>query len=114
MGLRHDYDGDRLIWNWELNPDQYPGWGDMVARWADEGIRVLTYVSPFFSDPSNFTKPELLEHNFYQEGLANGYFVKKRNEAGEEVPYKLHSLSIEFCMLDPTNPQGKRMVPMLM
>jgi alpha-glucosidase len=25
VGLRHDWDGDRLIWNWEVNYDYYPG-----------------------------------------------------------------------------------------
>ena len=26
VGLRHGSDGDRLIWNWEINYDWYPGW----------------------------------------------------------------------------------------
>jgi hypothetical protein len=25
VGLQHSWDGDRLIWNWELNNDHYPG-----------------------------------------------------------------------------------------
>lgn len=25
VGLRHNWDGDRLIWNWEVNYDWYPG-----------------------------------------------------------------------------------------
>lgn len=25
VGLQHSWDGDRLIWNWELNKDHYPG-----------------------------------------------------------------------------------------
>ena len=25
VGLQHSWDGDRLIWNWELNVDHYPG-----------------------------------------------------------------------------------------
>ncbi len=25
VGLQHSWDGDRLIWNWELNMDHYPG-----------------------------------------------------------------------------------------
>lgn len=25
VGMRHSWDGDRLIWNWELNKDWYPG-----------------------------------------------------------------------------------------
>ena len=98
VGLRHSYDGDRLIWNWELNPEWYPNWNDMVSLWETRGTKVLTYLNPFFSDPSNFTKSS--RHNFYQEGIKNGYFIM--NSSSE--PYKMHSLSIEFCMLDLTNP----------
>lgn len=75
VGLRHSWDGDRLIWNWEVNYDWYPGWKDMVDGWAAMDTRVLTYINPFFSDPSNFTTQS--RHNFYQEGIENGYFVKK-------------------------------------
>jgi alpha-glucosidase len=25
VGIRHSWDGDRLIWNWEVNSDWYPG-----------------------------------------------------------------------------------------
>ncbi|KAJ1417898.1 hypothetical protein B484DRAFT_146012 [Ochromonadaceae sp. CCMP2298] len=52
VGLQHSWDGDRLIWNWELNRDWYPEWDVMVGRWAKRGTRVLTYMSPFFSNPS--------------------------------------------------------------
>jgi len=98
VGLRHSWDGDRLIYNWEVNYDWYPGWGDMVRGWAAEGTRVLTYVNPHFSDPSEFTNQS--RHNFYQEGVENGYFVKRADGS----PYTLFSLSIEFCMVDLTNP----------
>lgn len=101
VGLRHSpIDGDRLIWNWEVNYDWYPGWQDMVGGWANEGIRVLTYINPFFSDPTNFTAT--VRQNFFKEGIEKGFFVKNQN--GE--PYRMHSLTIEFCMIDPTNPEA--------
>ena len=83
VGLRHSWDGDRLIWNWEVNYDWYPGWKAMVDNWAADDTRVLTYINPFFSDPSNFTNQS--RHNFYQEGIDNGYFVKKV----DGTPYKM-------------------------
>jgi alpha-glucosidase len=122
VGMRHAWDGDRLIWNWEVNYDWYPGWDNMVLQWASLGTRVLTYISPFFSDPRNFTSPSSIRHNFYEEGINNGYFVQMQsqdittinNSSSNSttttttttllVPYTLHSLSIEFCMLDTTNP----------
>ena len=92
----------------------------MVSQWADLGTRVLTYISPFFSDPRNFTSPSSIRRNFYQEGITNGYFVQRQSQDDSSsnnnvnssssgtgislVPYSLHSLSIEFCMLDTTNP----------
>jgi alpha-glucosidase len=98
VGLRHSYDGDRLIWNWEVNYDWYPGWNDMVNGWAEAGTRVLTYLNPFFSDPTDFTTQS--RNNFYREGIENGYFIMK----SDGTVYKMYSLSIEFCMLDLTNP----------
>ncbi len=80
-----------------------PGWDGMVGSWAAQGTRVLNYISPFFSDPTGFTDPSEPRNNFYQQGLEGGYFVKHADGS----PYKLYSLSIEFCMLDPTNPAGR-------
>ena len=68
VGLRHGSDGDRLIWNWELNQEHYPGWHEMVASWEREGMKVLTYINPFFSDPTNFTSHS--NRNFYREGIS--------------------------------------------
>jgi sulfoquinovosidase len=95
--LRHGTDGDRLIWNWELNYEYYPGWHEFTQTWRNAGIRVLTYINPFFSDPTNYTASS--RRNFYQEGVQNGYFVKHN----DGTPYIMKSLTIEFCMLDPTN-----------
>jgi alpha-glucosidase (family GH31 glycosyl hydrolase) len=99
VGLRHSYDGDRLIWNWEVNPEWYPNWNAMVKSWHDRGTRVLTYLNPFFSDPTNYTNTS--RHNFVQDGLHNHYFIY--NSITSE-PYLMSSLSIEFYMLDLTNP----------
>jgi alpha-glucosidase len=104
VGMRHSWDGDRLIWNWELNRDYYPDWRNMTNSWDEDGTKVLTYISPFFSDPTGFADAK---NNYYQEGLIGDgnvtYFV--RNADG--TPYKMKSLSIEFCMLDPTNPKAR-------
>lgn len=72
----------------------------MVNSWANDDIRVLTYINPFFSDPANYTSS--YRRNFYREGIERGYFVKKVDGS----PYTLYSLSIEFTMLDPTNPEA--------
>jgi alpha-glucosidase len=116
VGRRHSWDGDRLIWNWQLDPATYPNWTQMVRAWnaarppASPEIRVLTYLNPFFSDPSNFTDTGRAGfRNFFAEGLARGYFVQRpaADGAGTE-PYLQQSLSITFATLDVTNAAAVR------
>ncbi len=73
----------------------------MTATWSQRGTRVLTYMSPFFSDPSAYsTSTTAFRHNFFQEGVAQGYFIHNTNQS----TYMMYSLSIKFAMLDLTNP----------
>ena len=73
----------------------------MVSLWHTRGTRVLTYMSPFFSDPSAYSNSTTaFRHNFFQEGIANKYFVQNANH----TTYLMYSLSIQFAMLDLTNP----------
>jgi alpha-glucosidase (family GH31 glycosyl hydrolase) len=73
----------------------------MTAKWKDRGTRILTYMSPFFSDPSAYSNSTTaFRHNFFNEGVANGYFVQNSNGS----TYLMYSLSIKFAMLDLTNP----------
>ena len=71
-----------------------------MNNWKSDNTKVLTYISPFFSDPTNFTNSSSMRNNFYKEGINNGYFVKSINGS----VYNLYSLSIKFAMLDLTNP----------
>ena len=73
----------------------------MVATWTSRGTRVLTYMSPFFSDPSAYSNSTTaFRHNFFREGMEEGYFVRTANGS----TYLMYSLSIQFAMLDLTNP----------
>jgi len=136
VGLQHfeGPEGDRLIWNWQLNLDYYPDWQYMVSQWREQqNIRVLTYVSPFFSnasavytqqqqqqktlnrDSSPSSPPPPPRRNFFQEGVDNRYFVQKKRadqgadddkEEEQDQTYLMNSISIVFAMLDLTNPQA--------
>eukprot|EP00602_Paraphysomonas_sp_CaronLab_P004374 CAMPEP_0185032268 /NCGR_PEP_ID=MMETSP1103-20130426/20220_1 /TAXON_ID=36769 /ORGANISM="Paraphysomonas bandaiensis, Strain Caron Lab Isolate" /LENGTH=825 /DNA_ID=CAMNT_0027568097 /DNA_START=78 /DNA_END=2555 /DNA_ORIENTATION=- len=101
VGLRHAYDGDRLVWNWELDTDYYYGWNDLLEEWKKSDVRVLTYVNPFFSSPVNISSG--YRHNYYEEGVSKGYFV--HDQYGDS--YVLHSGSIDFCMVDLSNPDAR-------
>lgn len=106
VGLRHSYDGDRLVWNWQLDWRHYPHWGQLLDSLASKGIKVLTYINPYFSAPFITGEKAIAAgyRNLYQEGLDHGYFV--RDPSGKKA-YQLWSGSIKFCMLDTTNPAAR-------
>lgn len=58
----------------------------------------MVYINPYFA---NVTDPAI-ERNLFQEGHQNGYFVKNLN--GET--YLIQSISIQFAMVDLTNPDA--------
>lgn len=103
VGIRHAFDGDRLQWNWRLNEEYYSSWESMVRSWADEGIRVLTYVNPYFSFSHEIDK----QRNIFQEGYENGYFLHAPGGIFPR-PYVLNSGLIEFHMLDFSNAAARR------
>jgi sulfoquinovosidase len=89
------------VWNWELDHLYYPNWTEMVGDWRTQGIRPLTYVNPFFSNPRNISSS--YRRNYYAEGITQGFFVK--DQSGDS--YLLRSGSIDFCLLDLTNPDAR-------
>ena len=101
VGLRSAFDGDRLVWNWQLNRDHYPHWDELVEDLWEEGVRVLSYLNPFFSNPEGHVAN--ISRNLFIEGILNDYFVKSRHGS----PYLLRSGSIEFHMVDLTNPAAR-------
>lgn len=117
VGLRHSFDGDRLRWNWKLDKDYYPDWQSMITELRNRNIRTLGYVSPFLSDPVSDIYDERSFHRSIQEitrsnrtmflhAVQNNYFVKNRRGA----IYKMISGSIEFCMIDLTNPLARQWI----
>ena len=101
VGLRHAYDGDRLVWNWALDRSYYPEWDEMQVEFEQHEIRMLTYINPFFSNPaglqSNATR------NIFHEGVQNKFYIQSPSGG----PYVLRSGSIEFHMIDLTNPRAR-------
>jgi alpha-glucosidase (family GH31 glycosyl hydrolase) len=45
----------------------------MVEDWADEGVRPMIYMNPYFA---NLTGNEDIRTNLFAEGDENGYFLK--------------------------------------
>lgn len=68
--------GQRLWWDWQLNPDRYPDWREMTAWLEERGLRALVYVNPFLADMAARPggRPDL-----FAVGLAQGRFVRTRS-----------------------------------
>ena len=94
-------EGVRLLWNWQLNRKHYHDWDNMVANWKAEGVRPMVYMNPYFA---NLTGNPEIRTNYFQEGDENGYFLKDDNNK----TYLIQSLSIQFAMLDFTNPAARK------
>lgn len=103
-GHHHSYDGDRLKWNWILSRSHYPDWKEMTSRMDSHGIRMMTYVNPYFQ--SNLGKDDDSEKSLFAEGNENGYFIKKQGKHGTFETYLINSGSIKFGCLDVTNPDA--------
>ena len=89
----------RLLWSWSLNHQRYPGWKEMVADFADDGIRVMTYINPHVADLSSIAPQQ---RPIFAEGVRKGFFVK--NQDGE--PYLKGSPEYRFALVDFTNPDA--------
>lgn len=104
-GRRLDTFGSRILWNWELDSQFYPGWGDMLEGWLEKGVRVLTYVNPYLTTRAEEFKPHYTR-NLFREAETRGFLVT--NSSGE--PYVQSSASDEFAFgtVDLTNPRARR------
>ena len=96
VGIKHALEGDRLCWCWTLNHSHYDNWKQMTSGWfLEHGIRTLSYINPYFS----------IYHDniLYHEGIKHDFFIKNR----ENQPYPIQSGSIQFHMIDLTNPEAR-------
>jgi alpha-glucosidase len=55
----------RLLWNWQLNKNQYPDWDGMLDSWAADGVKPMIYMNPYFA---NLTGNPNIRTNYFQEG----------------------------------------------
>ena len=92
-GLRKVFEGDRLVWNWNLDKSHYSSWDQTLQKLKDDNIRMLTYVNPFFSiNEAEFDKNNRL--NLVEQGNKLGYFVK--NIKGKS--YVIYSGTIKYSI----------------
>jgi len=97
VGQRATSFGQQLWWNWELDREQYPEWGALLAELDEQKIKIMTYINCFLVDASE--KPNH-QRNLSQEAKAGDYLVQ--NQAGE--PYLVENTDFSAGMIDLTNP----------
>src|SRR3712207_8197510 len=96
VGQRETSFGTQLWWNWELDEDHYPGWDSFTERLAEEDVRLMTYVGPWFADDIAQEK-ETYRRNLFEEAASKGYLVKNRD--GEPYGVKTTDFSAAFVDL---------------
>ncbi|KAK3247421.1 hypothetical protein CYMTET_43080 [Cymbomonas tetramitiformis] len=103
-GQRQDAFGTRLLWNWEVDLNHYPGWGGFVTSLQKEGIRMMTYINPHVTTNATSFHP-YLHRDLFEEGRHNGYLVK--NVDGDPYIQASASPAFQFGTVDLTNPAAR-------
>ena len=103
-GVRRDAFGKRLWWNWEVDPEWYPGWRALEADLRAAGSRLTSYINPYLSNSIGSVKKNFTR-NLWAEAAAKGFLVA--NASG--LPYIQASGSdgFTFSTLDLTNPAAR-------
>jgi alpha-glucosidase len=93
--------GERLWWTWQLDRERYPGWEQLVADLAQQGIAVTTYVNPFIVDAG--PKGDDTIRNLYDEAREAGYLVA---QAGGSA-YLLDQGGFDAALVDLSNAEAR-------
>lgn len=101
VGQRRTSFGTQLWWNWELDEDQYPDWDLLRDDLERNGVRIMTYVSPFVGN--DVTGKEDYRRNLFAEAEREGYLVNNR----ENAPYMIRNSDFSAAMVDLTNPEAR-------
>jgi alpha-glucosidase len=93
--------GERVWWTWQLDRERYPGWEQLVADLAQQGIAVTTYVNPFIVDAG--PKGDDTIRNLYDGAREAGYLVA---QAGGSA-YLLDQGGIDAALVDLSNAEAR-------
>jgi alpha-glucosidase len=105
VGQRKTSFGTQLWWNWELDEEHYPEWDALRERLADDGVRLMTYLGPWFADDVAANKEDY-RRNLFEEAARQGYLVKRAD--GEA--YRVKTTDFSAAFVDLTNPKARTWV----
>jgi alpha-glucosidase len=71
----------------------------MIANWTQDGTKAMIYINPYFANLTDAS----ITRNLFLEGDNLGYFIKNK----QGTTYLIKSVSIQFAMIDLTNPQAR-------
>lgn len=105
VGQRVTTFGRQLWWNWELDPERYPGWDGLVADLAGRNVRVMTYVNPFLADVESEEegRKPAFRRNLFREAREQGFLVREPSGA----PALILNTSFRAGLVDLTNPAAR-------
>eukprot|EP00471_Norrisiella_sphaerica_P010782 CAMPEP_0184504952 /NCGR_PEP_ID=MMETSP0113_2-20130426/52730_1 /TAXON_ID=91329 /ORGANISM="Norrisiella sphaerica, Strain BC52" /LENGTH=635 /DNA_ID=CAMNT_0026894615 /DNA_START=1006 /DNA_END=2913 /DNA_ORIENTATION=+ len=98
-GYVKDDFGTRVLWNWKLNEDHYPGWDQMLSEIQKTGTRVLTYVNPYLTNKVSDQNSSL-----FHQAAEQGYLV--RNSSGDPYVQRCGARTFTFGTIDLANPKA--------
>ncbi len=84
--------GSRLIWNWEWNPEMYPGLDKWIKELEQQGIYFTIYINPYLRK----------DYSLCNEAAEKGYLVKDKD--GED--YYVDFGEFDCAHVDLTNPEA--------
>lgn len=56
QGIRMTSFGKRLMWNWMVDNELYPGLKESIVRWNKEGIHFMGYINPYVCEEKSLFK----------------------------------------------------------
>ena len=101
VGQRKTSFGKQLWWNWQLDRTRYPEWEAMRKKLDAQGVRILTYVNPFFVDMESSGRAG---RNMFAEARDRGYLVTEPNG----LPYMIPNTDFSAGLLDVTNGEARK------
>lgn len=91
VGIRQTSFGRRLFWDWQWNPERYPGLPQRIAALKARGIRFLGYVNPYLA----------ADGPLYTEAAAQGFFARRLDS---DAPYLVDFGEFDAGVVDFTKP----------